>query len=496
MLAASIAALSFVSRAEAETYSVGPTRTHTDLAKVAKLLKPGDVVEVDGDATYPGDLVLAQKGTPSAKITIRGLLRNGKRPLISGGRNTVEFRGDHYVFENFEVTGGTARCIFHHAHDITVRDSLVHDCVNQGILGADEDSGSLTLERIEVHHAGEGLYSHQLYIATDETAHPGSVFRMEDCYIHDGKGGNNVKSRAERNEIYSNWIEGAVYHELELIGPDGQDPGRAREDSDVVGNVIRKLTPGYAIRVGGDGTGETNGRYRFVNNTILIGPEVRAVFRLFNGLESIEMHNNLIARQAGGPVEVIFENELRWARGDERIAGTNNWLPTGSTKVPREWKGTLFGDNPGIVSWDDPRPLPKSPLVDAGASTMTMAGPPGCPFPNPLGAPSASPPLVHAKAAKGHALGRSARKLSAAIDIGAFELERTETAGARPDEPPQPRPMPPQPRPSPPPRVPPPWPGYGGCSGCAVTSEASDVWGFSPFALACVAMLRRRLRRS
>ena len=33
-------------------------------------------------------------------------------------------------------------------------------------------------------------------------------------------GGNAVKSRAQRNEIYYNWIEGAVYHELELIGPD------------------------------------------------------------------------------------------------------------------------------------------------------------------------------------------------------------------------------------------------------------------------------------
>jgi len=37
--------------------------------------------------------------------------------------------------------------------------------------------------------------------------------------VHDGNGGNGVKSRAERNEIYYNWIEGSLYHELELIGP-------------------------------------------------------------------------------------------------------------------------------------------------------------------------------------------------------------------------------------------------------------------------------------
>ena len=71
-------------------------------------------------------------------------------------------------------------------------------------------------------------------MATDETAYPGAVFRMQHCYVHDANGGNNVKSRAERNEIYYNWIEGAYYHELELIGPDGQAESLKREDSDVV----------------------------------------------------------------------------------------------------------------------------------------------------------------------------------------------------------------------------------------------------------------------
>ena len=97
---------------------------------------------------------------------------------------------------------------------------MVHDCPRQGILGADNDSGSLTLERVEVHHCGGGTQDHQIYMASDEVAHPGSVFRMQSCWIHDANGGNNVKSRAERNEIYFNWIEGAFYHELELIGPD------------------------------------------------------------------------------------------------------------------------------------------------------------------------------------------------------------------------------------------------------------------------------------
>ena len=68
-------------------------------------------------------------------------------------------------------------------------------------------------------------------------AHPGSVFRMEHCWVHDGNGGNGVKSRAERNEIYYNWIEGSYYHELELIGPDGMDESLARERPPAGGGV-------------------------------------------------------------------------------------------------------------------------------------------------------------------------------------------------------------------------------------------------------------------
>ena len=145
------------------------------------------------------------------------------------------------MLENLDVSGGSSRCYYHHGHAIVMRDSVVHDCPRQGILGADNDSGSLTLERVEVFGSGGGDRDHQIYMATDEVAHPGSVFRMVGCYVHDGNGGNNVKSRAERNEIYYNWIEGGFYHELELIGPDpagGVPEGQAREDSDVVGNVL------------------------------------------------------------------------------------------------------------------------------------------------------------------------------------------------------------------------------------------------------------------
>lgn len=407
------------------TLQVGPGRPYTSLQQVVGILNPGDVVEVDGNNTYPGGVTFTRAGTLAQPITIRGLRIAGQRPVLAGGTNTVAFTtpwpytgpgADHYVFEGFEVTGGTSRCIYHQASDLTIRDVVVHDCPAHGILGADEGSGSLLLEYTEVYRCGNGSTQHQIYMATDEVHYPGSVFRMQHCYVHDGNGGNNVKSRAERNEIYYNWIEGAYYHELELIGPDGGDggnPALKREDSDVVGNVLLKRNTFYVTRVGGDGTGETNGRYRFVNNTFLCGSS--AAFRIFGGIESIEMHNNVFYRE-GGAVTITRTAEAAWVAG-EQIAGTQNWVLAGASAVPAQWTGTIFGTNPGFsnLAGNDVRPAAGSPLLDAG--TSAPAGPPGYAFPGPLFPPARHPPM-HELQVPGTA---ESRLPAGSIDIGAFE---------------------------------------------------------------------------
>jgi hypothetical protein len=32
-------------------------------------------------------------------------------PVTTGGYNTIELMGNHYVLEGFDVSGGSARCI-------------------------------------------------------------------------------------------------------------------------------------------------------------------------------------------------------------------------------------------------------------------------------------------------------------------------------------------------------------------------------------------------
>lgn len=416
---AALSCLVLPSLARADTYRLG-TSAAADFRQLAELptLAPGDVVELEGDLDYTGGHRFDDAGTAASPIVVRGV---GGRPRIAGGTNTIEAAGNHYVFEQLDLSGGSSRCFFHHADDITIRDSVVHDCPRQGILGADNDSGSILLERVEVHHCGGGTQDHQIYMATDEDAYPGSVFRMQFCWIHDGNGGNDVKSRAERNEIYFNWIEGAYYHELELIGPDpagGIDEDTAREDSDVVGNVFVKRGSNEAfpvVRFGGDGTGQSLGRYRFAFNTVVVAPgSTSAVFRLFSGLESVEMHGNVFVMRGGGGVNLLREVEAEWTSG-RAIAGSHNWVPSGSTNVPSEWTNTTMGSDPALTSLVlasiDLRPLDGSPVIDSGMSPPPVFT--AHPFPRPLERPGSSPL---------HGVGGVDRPVVGPIDLGAYEF--------------------------------------------------------------------------
>ncbi len=386
--------LAFVAAAAAaDVYEVGPGRAFTQLTQVAPLVGPGDLVLVDGGATY--DSVLFQNdGTAGAPIVVRGLRDGaGARPILSGGTNTIEIQSDHFVLESFEVTAGSFRCVFHHADDVTLRDVYVHDCPAHGILGADEDSGSLTLEHCEVAYCGNGSSQHAIYVTSDQNAHPGSVFRMRGCYVHDGTGGNLLKSRAERNEIHGNWFEGARYHLLELIGPDEDavtPPPGIREDSDVVGNVLVHKAydpPGpqgpfdgnfYFVRVGSDircddgGSNSTRGRYRFAHNTFVRTTDDNGshVFRPFGFLQTIEMHGNVFWSNAIGAMNQVREDdgERCWTDG-EQILGSANWVETGSP-VPTGWSGTIVGAAPGFANAGalDFRPAAASALLDAIAA--------------------------------------------------------------------------------------------------------------------------------
>ena len=471
------------SLASAATFTVGPSgRQYTQLSAVftSNNLAPGDIVEVDGNATYTGGIVVSSDdgGAQGNPVIIRWRREAGAtRPRLQGGGHTIKFQqSNHVVFEGFEVTGGTSSCVFSEAHDVTVRDAYIHDCPSHGILGADQNSGSFTLEYSDVANSGEGDRRHAIYMQNDQVTYPDTVFRMQYNYVHSATGGVLVRVRHQRAEIYYNWIEGSNLHEVELIGPDcetqkaGWTADLRREDADVVGNVIvhnSSSRSGNAFRIGGDLNGRNQGRTRLVNNTILFdrAGSVNAVLVQL-GQGSLEMHNNTIYQMGSGTPSIVRENPASnvsapfcgpssrepWSDG-RKVAGSNNWVQSNATLVPAEWTGTLTGTNPMLANAAQRslRPLAGSPLIDAGNNAPVT--PAAFPFPSPLVIPAYDPPL-RLKMTIGDA---HARLLHAGrIDIGALEQfdiddfsEPVRVNGSRPLIPPRTQSTSPAPQSSP-----------------------------------------------
>lgn len=434
----------------AATYTVGPTgRQYTQLSAVFNNnnLAPGDIVVVDGNATYSGGVVVAEEdgGAAGNPVIIRWRRDPGtSRPVLQGGAHTIKFQqSDHVVLEGFEIRGGSSTCVFNEADDVTVRDSVIHACPAHGILGADQNSGSFTLEYSEIFDAGAGQTKHPIYMQSDEVAHPDSVFRMRYNYVHNGNGGNLLKSRHERNEIYYNWFEGGAYQEIELIGPDCETqagawtPGLRNENSDLVGNVVVHTSTSWsnAIRIGGDLNGRNMGHVRLVNNTILfdrLGSTTAVLVQLGQG--RLEMHNNLVYQTGASGPAVVRENPASsvdtpvcapfdrepWASG-RKLSGSNNWVQTGASLVPAEWTGTVQGIDPMLtdIAQRQLRPRTGSTLINNGNNAPPA--PAGAPFPSPLLLPQNDPP-IRTQLAIGGEHGRAA---IGGIDIGALESVAT-----------------------------------------------------------------------
>ena len=397
------------------TYEVGPGRTYASLKDVAGRLKPGDIVNLYGNATYAGDVNLTANGTAASKITIRGMRVNGKRPVLSGGDNTHRRRRrplrlrrarDHRRRVALPLP---PRRRHHHPRHRRPRLPRARHPRRRRRLG-------LAHARVRrgLHAAAAATAHHQIYMATDESAHPGSVFRMQHCYVHDGNGGNNVKSRAERNEIYYNWIEGALYHELELIGPDGQRPerSRARTPTSSATCSARREHAGTSCRVGGDGTGETNGRYRFVNNTIVAQARTTAPSSgSSTASRASRCTTTRSSRRAAGAVRERHRRSRRQLGRGEPISGTNNWVGTNASNVPTNGRAHSAARAP--VSQASRRMA--SGRRRRARSSMRALRPPASPsghaFPNPLALPGTEPP-VRQLPASAAAAPRSARSTS------------------------------------------------------------------------------------
>jgi hypothetical protein len=190
----------------ATTWQIGPTREHKMPSAVAKLVQPGDTVEIDA-GVYDNDYVtwrqdnLVIRGVGGmAHLRSKGLIPNGKAIWIVRGENTL--------IENIEFSGARVQDtngagLRQNGGSLTVNNSYFHD--NQfAILAASKQHAELTvLNSRFAGHRRDQRFAHTLYIGAIRR------FTLSGSHITDTAGGHHVKSRALQNHILYNRIEDA-----------------------------------------------------------------------------------------------------------------------------------------------------------------------------------------------------------------------------------------------------------------------------------------------
>lgn len=118
--------------------SEAPWRTIQHAANIARA---GDTVLV-GSGVYRGHVFLRFSGEPDNPIVFKNVA--GARPVVDGeGKGRIELQSEHgwqtpigwVVVEGFEVRNGWDGIKFYNAHHIVLKGNVIHDNLNQGILG-------------------------------------------------------------------------------------------------------------------------------------------------------------------------------------------------------------------------------------------------------------------------------------------------------------------------------------------------------------------------
>lgn len=271
-------------------------------------------------------------------MTVRG---EGTVVIAGGGGRprgaVVTLRGDGIQLRNVHIEAGGDTSLWRGLYvvgdRIEIRKVTVEGVRANGIQISDA-AGSVTLRQVEVRRCGGGALGHQVYAGSDFLRHPGAVFRMEQCVVEDGRGGNNVKSRAWRTEIVDCTIAGAAFHELDLVGPDLEAQPRAPSGVQSVrvwnSRIVKRAgSRGVLARVGADGLVASMGTYEFRDNQWRIEaaePRRPVVVAIHRALKRLEFRGNAVDTADGRPV-TLFQNRWSVRSGefvvrDNRIPGT------------------------------------------------------------------------------------------------------------------------------------------------------------------------------
>ena len=238
--------------------------------------KMGGNADIKVDAgTYTNDGGYLWDGINNVTVEgVGGMVNIVDPTYYAGGKAAIVTGGQNIVLKNLDISGvtvpdGNGAGVRYDQGTLLLDNVHLHDNQN-GILGAPDITGSITIQNSEIDHNGTSAgNTHNIYI--------GDVgqFTLTNSYIHDANIGHEVKSRAENNTITNNRIEdseGTSSYSIDL--PNG---GNAT----ITGNVIEQGANGvnHIINAYGEegsvhaGTAVTFSNNQVVNdNSLGMGP--------------------------------------------------------------------------------------------------------------------------------------------------------------------------------------------------------------------------------
>jgi hypothetical protein len=326
------------------TLTVGFGEQFSTIAAAVAASLDGDVVEVAA-GTYTNDFLEI-----TTRITIEGV--GGMVHIVatdppSNGKAVLTTDTDVTLI-NIELSGavvsdGNGAGIRYQGGNLTLDHVFIHD--NQdGLLGAADPTGSITIKNSEFSNNGSGTgATHNIYVGAIDT------FSITDSYIHDAVVGHEIKSRAANNIIKNDRIangpNGTASYEIDL--PNG---GNATIQNNVIKKGPNAQNP-FFISYGEEGNTYGTATVSVASNTILNDARASTFFHDFIGENNITI--------TGNNTFGLTSNQLYSGSG----------VPTISNNTPLATEPAVDTSSP----WNPPVPF-SFPCFAAGTHVLTNMG--------------------------------------------------------------------------------------------------------------------------
>jgi hypothetical protein len=231
-----------------------------DIQAAINAAAAGDTVDVEA-GTYTNQFLTIEQSITLQAVDGEVLLRTngGAQPPDGKAMITEGQPGLSVAVNGFDIAGVTVpdsngAAIRYEGGTLTLSNDYFHDN-QEGLLGAADPNGSISIDHSEFSHNGDGSGStHNIYVGQIAN------FSLTNSYIHDAVVGHEVKSRAANNTITGNRIfdnTGSASYSIDLpnggnatISNNQIEQGANTQNPFIIAYGEEGLASGYGTSVG------------------------------------------------------------------------------------------------------------------------------------------------------------------------------------------------------------------------------------------------------